>query len=68
MRRGWRTPRADSLKRVNYTRIENAFEVRKKIMWLLYGLLLRGKNRYELVGAVADPASTFQPCRGGSNQ
>jgi len=29
MRLGWRTPRVDSLKLVNYTRIENAYEVRK---------------------------------------
>jgi len=41
---------------LNYTRIENAHEVRKKIfvfiMWLLQILLLRGKNRYGLVWAV----------------
>jgi len=30
MRVGWRTPRVDSLKLVNYTGIENAHEVRKK--------------------------------------
>jgi len=37
MQQGWRTPRLDSLKLVNYTRIENAHKVRKNIfMWLLY--------------------------------
>jgi len=30
MRRGWRAPRVDSLKFVNYTIIENAHKVRKK--------------------------------------
>ena len=30
-RLGWRTPRVDSLKLVNYTRIENAHKIRKKI-------------------------------------
>jgi len=31
MRRGWQTPRVDSLKFVNYTIIENAHKIRKKI-------------------------------------
>jgi len=32
MRLGWRTPRVDGLKLVNYTRIEDAHKVRKKIV------------------------------------
>ena len=40
---------------LNYTRIENAHEVRKNIfvfiVWLLYVQLLRGKKRYGLVWA-----------------
>jgi len=31
MQRGRRTPRADSLKVLNYTKIENAYKVHKKI-------------------------------------
>ena len=42
-------PWADSLKLVNYTRIENAHKARKQIcffiMWLLYVLLLKGKEQ-----------------------
>ena len=30
MRLGWRTPKVDSLKLVNYTRIKNAHKARKK--------------------------------------
>ena len=56
VRLGWRTPRVDSLKLVNYTQIENAHKVCKKFlyfnMWLLYVQLLRRKNRYRLVWAI----------------
>jgi len=37
MQRGWRTPRVDNMKLVNYTRIENAHKVRKQICFLLCG-------------------------------
>jgi len=33
MRLGWRTPAFDSLKLINYTRIENARKVRKKVLF-----------------------------------
>jgi len=33
---GWRTPRVDSLKLLNYTRIENAHKVRKKMIFVLF--------------------------------
>jgi len=50
MRLGWRTPRVDSLKLVNYTRIENAHKVRKKIFVFYYVVVIctitKGKNRY----------------------
>jgi len=48
---GWRTPRVDSLKLVNYTITENAHKVRQKISFLLCGCyvkLLSRKNRWGL--------------------
>ena len=48
MRLGWRTPRVDSLKLVNYKRIENAHEVRKKnfriLLWDCYMCNYEGKR------------------------
>jgi len=56
MRLGWRTTRVDSLKLVNYTRVENAHKIRKKnflfIMWLLYVQLPSRNNRYGVVCAI----------------
>jgi len=53
MRLGWRTPRVDSLKFVNYTRIENAHEERKKSFVSYYVAVIctitKGKERYGLV-------------------
>jgi len=34
MQRGWRTPRGDSLKLVNCTKIENAHKVRKNFYYV----------------------------------
>jgi len=36
MLRGWHTPTVDSLKLVNYPRIENAHKIRKKIFVFYY--------------------------------
>jgi len=54
--KAWRrTPRVESFKHVNYTRIENPHKTRKKIFVFYYVavicslILLRGKNRYVLV-------------------
>ena len=56
MRPGWRTPRVDSLKLVNYTAVENAHKYARKfaffIMLLLYVQLLSRKNRYGLVRSI----------------
>jgi len=50
MRLGWRTPRVDSFKLVEYTRIENAHKVRKKIFVFYYVAVMctisKVKNRY----------------------
>ena len=40
MRLGWQTPMVDSLKLVNYTRIEDAHKVRKKIFVFYYSAVI----------------------------
>jgi len=55
MRRELRTPRVNSLKFVNYTIIENAHKVRKKIFNFYVTVICtttRGQNRYGLVCVV----------------
>jgi len=61
MRLGWRTPRVDSLKLVNCTRIENAHKIRKKTYIFYYVTVIctvqlqywgDRLNRYGLVWAV----------------
>jgi len=55
MRWEWRSPRVDSLKFVNYTIIEIAHKVRKKIFVFYVAVkctIAGGQNRYGLVCAV----------------
>jgi len=55
MQLGWQTPRHDSLKLANHTRIQNAHKVSKKILIFyyvtvgIYVQLLGGLNRFGLV-------------------
>jgi len=52
MQRGWRTARVHNLKLVNYTKIENAHKVRKKIFLnyvaVIYAIT-KGKDQIGLV-------------------
>jgi len=45
MQLGWRTPRVDSLKLVNFTRNENAHKVCKKIFLLYYVAVICKRNK-----------------------
>jgi len=53
---GWRTPRVDSLKLVNYTRIEDAHKVRKKIFVSYYVTVICtiNKQKEQIRACVSD--------------
>ena len=58
---GWRTPRVDSLELANYTRIENAQKVRKKIFGFYHVAVIctitKLRNRYGL----CEPLRSIRP-------